>query len=223
MKSQGISIIVDASPTIDLFPQIRLINNSAFPYEESVKVLMQLLNKTNAYGSKDLLLSLHRDPENDFSQAQTIVAFNITLHTLLLANTNAYDIQIHLRSAFKNTFSTQIQLLNWLQSENLDKIMPTVNAARYDMEYNTSMLGLVMLSGPSSDIMGAIYSLNTPISLLPQPIQSSIQKFICTICSDKQCPYMNPTSRWFVLDAVYETADEEYLDIKWLENTLSQC
>ena len=67
LEGQGVSVLVNAASSIDLFPYLRLVNNSATSYNESVVLLETLVAKMSVLGSTDLILSLHRVPENDFN------------------------------------------------------------------------------------------------------------------------------------------------------------
>lgn len=67
---QGVRVAVDVTSALNLFPTARLCNNSAQEYAATRQLLQNIIAKMAALGSSDLLLSLHRTPENNMDPDQ---------------------------------------------------------------------------------------------------------------------------------------------------------
>ena len=79
-NEQRLKVYIDASPAIDLFPKLRLVNNSVTDFNESFDDLQKLSQKVKIYTVTDLIISLHKTPENDITYLATLQQFkqNIT-------------------------------------------------------------------------------------------------------------------------------------------------
>ena len=80
--------------------------------------------------------------------------------------------------------------------------------------------------GPAYDVIGKLYSVNTPVSQVEKDGQLQIQKFICTVCVDKKCSYMENSESmtyglcWMVIINQNIYPDEEYNYVSMLEDIL---
>lgn len=68
IRRQGLAVAVDASPSINLYPGLRLLDNLQPDYEESLAALVDTMDKMQILGAKQLLISLHRLPENNYDK-----------------------------------------------------------------------------------------------------------------------------------------------------------
>ena len=228
LQQQGVEVFVDASPSIDLFPKLRLINNSAIPYLSSLSSLEHLMQKMAVMGLKHLILSLHRVPENDFTPVQTFASFNTTLH-LLSSQATEYGIQLHIRDAIKNPLPTVLDLAVWLNGSGLSSLRIVLNTAILltqeltpDLQYLIAhQSSLLLLNAPSVDMFGARYSFNTPVSQADSATQSSLRELLLKLCVFRGCPYRSSSPAYpLVLDGYFNHPDEQYLDVRFLEETL---
>ena len=106
---QNISVVVDFTSGINLYPDLRLINNSADEYMHSMQRMEQVLLKAgtklnastasapHAMYSKNVIWSLHRTPENDYTATQCQEDFQRTA-IRLSAMADALGITLHLRT-----------------------------------------------------------------------------------------------------------------------------
>ena len=228
MREQGVEAYVDASPSIDLFPNLRLINNSAIPYNSSLVYLEQLLQKMAAMELKNLMLSLHRVPENDFSPVQTFQAFNSTLH-LLSSQATRYGVKLHMRDAVKNPLSSVLDLAVWLNGSGLSSLGIILNSALLldqplgpDLEYLVAhQASMLLLNAPSSDMFGVRYSTTTPVSVAYPATQAAVRDLLVKVCGLRRCAYSASSPDLpVVLDGEFASPDQLYLDAKFTEQTL---
>ena len=82
LKRQGVRIYVDLRSGLNLFPDLRLTSNDPERFPESLARITQIMDKMGAQGAADLLVCLHRQPENSFPIAQTNASFAESLKTL---------------------------------------------------------------------------------------------------------------------------------------------
>ena len=64
---------------IDLYPALRLINNVQDDYARSIAIVSDVLKKMEIVGCMYLILTLHRYPENNFTDEQTRASFETSL------------------------------------------------------------------------------------------------------------------------------------------------
>ena len=74
-KRQNLSLVVDFTSGLNLYPDLRLVNNSADEYETSIDRMEAVLQKMSILGARDAIYSLRRTPENYYNQQQTLADF----------------------------------------------------------------------------------------------------------------------------------------------------
>ncbi len=82
LKRQDVRVAVDLSSGVNLYPTLRLIDNVRADYEASLAAVSNVLAKMEILGARDLMLSLHRFPETNFTNEPTRASFTATLKTL---------------------------------------------------------------------------------------------------------------------------------------------
>ena len=228
LSQQKISIYVDGSSSIDLFPHLRLVNNSIIAFDSSTSSFLNLMAKMVVLGSHDLILSLHRIPENYITYFATLSSFNDTLQ-FIYNQAKTLGINVHIKDTLKNPLDT-LALSGWLQACNLSEVKVVLNTGILFNEgfspdiqsVVAKQASFVFISAPSYDMFGQLYSENTPLAVAAASIQEQVLSIVTKICSLRgYCPYSSASVRYpFVLDGYYTSSDEEYLDAKMLENTL---
>ena len=96
---------VDLSPSINLFPDLRLVNNDSNEYDRSMAVIDGVMDKMRVMGSKDLVIGLHRPPETHFPAKEHYASVTQTLRTLA-RNAAKQGITLHLRQAHPRLISS---------------------------------------------------------------------------------------------------------------------
>lgn len=66
IKRQGLRVFVDLSSGVNLFPDLRLLDNLHRAYKASMKTIQDIIAKMPLVGSRRLLLTLHELPENNY-------------------------------------------------------------------------------------------------------------------------------------------------------------
>ena len=225
-NQQNLKVYIDASPAIDLFPNLRLVNNSVVDFNESFNDLQMLLQKAEIYTVTNLIISLHRIPENDITYSATLQGFNNTLHSLVQL-ANARNIKIHMQDSIKNPTGSVGVTYQWLQNCGLGGSIKVAPNLALLMEQSLSDISVVIkdaplffLNAPKDDLYGYRYTVNGPI----YDEASTVAKRLNELCSIRTCPYQanqkEPNVIPLVIDAYFSSEDEEYQDVKWLETFL---
>ena len=206
MRRQGLRVYVDLSSGVDLYPTLRLIDNVAADHAASMAAITDVLGKMEILGARDLILSLHRHPENNFTGGETDAAFEQTLRALA---TQAAERQVtlHLRLAFGKPpwgLGDAGRLLDKVGAPNLRLAVSTALLASAEPSAESAQmlkdkLGLWLVAAPRTDIAGKLWDAHAPIH---QAMQAGVVARWLALAPE--------TPR--LLDAVYADRDEEYLD-----------
>lgn len=168
LKRQGVRLVVDASSGINLYPTLRLVNNHPTEFAASLATLRDLLQKMEALGATDLLFSLHRHPENNFTDTQTQAGFEDTLRTLA-ADAARHSITLHLRQTFGKPpwdLGALIALAEQVGSDHL-KVAPALSLlgrplSNEEHDRLRGKVGFFLVSGRRVDIAGRLWDAHAP-------------------------------------------------------------
>ncbi|XP_064403556.1 uncharacterized protein LOC135349038 [Halichondria panicea] len=247
IATQRVKVYVDATPSLDLFPTLRLTSDAPDLYNESMSSFISLLKKMAILGSHDLILSLHIFP-GDQSKESTFEQFNTTLQ-FLRELAKPLNITLHILDTPKN----QLELLpmsRWLETYSLSSISFALSTSALlaftDYKYDTILTtrtSMLYINAPGWDLFGLKYTNNEAISK-NQTTELEIKQLLKHICSLVCCPYAkSPKTQTldklakqqnhmyrgtqcnnvlpFVMDSVYLNQDEEYSDIRAVEQLLA--
>lgn len=206
---QGLHVYVDLTSGINLYPDIRLVNNDPDAFAASMETVQNVLDKMSALGAKNLILSLHRQPENNFTVEQTEQSFDETLRTLC-ADAQSRGITVYLRQSPKAGSRLEGVLdridrvgapnLRWAASTALllhQKANPGDIAALFQ-----DRPGLWLASAPAYDIAGTIWTMNAQLA-----DNVDLDTLSQLLGSAPSAPVM--------LDGVYSDWDAEYHDVRF--------
>ena len=207
LKRQGLRIVVDLSSGVDLYPTLRLIDNLQADYEASLAAINDVLARMEILGARDLIFSLHRYPENNFTREQTEAAFTTTLKTLA-TNAAMRGVTLHLRVGSGKPPWGLGDALQWLDRVGATNLKLAVNTAALggkpiSAEMSARLkdrLGLWLIAAPRLDAAGKLWDAHAPIHSAPK--QDWLKQSLAL------CP-----NTPMVMDAVYANQDEEYLDV----------
>jgi hypothetical protein len=217
LKRQGAGVLVDVTSGLNLYPDLRLVNNDEEEYARSMKVLAEVLAKMPLLGSRDLLLSLHRTPENNFSWEQTRQSFVATLGELC-AQAAKTDIQVHLRISQKamSEPAAMIQLITDVEASNL-RLAPSLALLLHQQAEPSSLptelgplVDLWCVAAPAYDTAGTLYTLNALLATYPDA--AARMAAFTRLAPDAA----------LVLDSVPGNWDEEYAESQVLEAIVRQ-
>jgi hypothetical protein len=209
LKRQSTRIYVDLRSGINLYPDLRLTNNDPERYPESIARITQIMDKMTALGATDLIVCLHRQPENSFSIAQTRESFVNSLRALA---TEAATRKLMLLLAVSNKFSAGINdtaaFVDAVGMENL-RLAPSLallaQQGRTPESLSAEMKGLAALwlvAAPGTDANGTLYTTALP----------------ATARAEVLGPWLDALSGApLALDATYADPDAEYRDVRLVE------
>jgi hypothetical protein len=216
LQRQGVSIVVDLSSGVDLYPTLRLMDNLHEDYTNSMAAIKEVLGKMEALGAKDLILSLHRYPENNFTDEQSRAAFTATLKALA-AQAAERGVTLHLRVGFGKPPSNLAEGFEWLDragapnvklavSTALLKQMPT---AADTVSRLKDKLGLWLVAASAKDVADKMWDEHVPIASARST--ESLERLLALSSGTPA-----------LLDALYANQDEEYLDAMTLTKAFNQ-
>jgi hypothetical protein len=216
IQRQGLRVVVDLTSGINLYPDLRLLDNLKEDYQVSMAAVQDVLAKMRSLGSRDLVLSLHRFPENNFSAEQSWASFDATARQVC-KSAGDRQITVHLRiypNRPPGNVNEAMAFLKRVGAANL-KLAPStallLGSAQKPKDIADQLkenLGLWMLGAPAYDLAGHLWSVNAPIAAHPQ-----LPQLTELLALTPGLPA--------VLDVIYRSQDEEYLDARAI-NPLSR-
>ena len=213
IKQQGLKLIVDLSSGINLFPDLRLINNDSLEYQRSIGVIKSVLDKMAVLGAEDLIICTHRSVENNFSNEQFSESLKNTIKDLC-----QYAEKLKINIDFRMT-----QGRNPGNPEQISSLVKDVNEPNF---YAAPVSSLILADNQGFDKnLGILKSLKCRIILVAAPEKDIYNTFWnankpINDFSDKQRLKEIITALHgsaFVMDGLYDSQDAEYLDIRSLE------
>jgi hypothetical protein len=185
-------------------------------YTNSMAAIQDVLGKMDALDAKDLILSLHRYPENNFTDEQTRAAFAATLKGLA---TQAAErgVTLHLRVGFGKPpwgLAEGFEQLDHVGVPNLKLAVCTAMLGQKPPAAETAArlkekLGLWLVAASRNDVAGKPWDAHAPIYSTRDP-----EAFARLLALSPGTPT--------ILDAVYANQDEEYQDATALAKALRQ-
>ena len=213
LKRQGVRVVVDLSSGINLFPDIRLANNDTNEFARSMAAVSGVLDKMTALGAKDLIISLHRQPENNMEATPFYASLTETCRTLARQAAGA-GITLHLRQTPNKMTPALDNLADWIRKVNEPnfKGAPALalalggDPAAFAKKLADFPCDLVLLSARETDVNGQLWNLHLPLCRHGKNEETAA--FVGAL-KGKPC--------LLVLDASYTSRDEEYRDACLLE------
>jgi len=208
---QGVRVWVDLTSGVNLFADLRLVDNDHEAYAASMAVIDDVLEKMAAIDSHDLILSLHRTPENNFTGEQTWSSFVATLKDIC-KKAEAKRIVVYLRMspkgggslgdvtrAFGETAATNLRIAPSIAMFIEQKIKPS------DIADLKDKAGLWLAASPMQESAGGtVWSVNSPLdgNVAPDELRAWLDAL-------PGIPVL--------LDGAFANHDDEYRDAKVLE------
>jgi hypothetical protein len=216
LKRQGVRIIVDLSSGLNLYPTLRLLNNVPSDYEASMAVWSDVLVKMEIMGAKDLVFSLHRDPENNFTGEQANAGYTSTLKRLAV-QAAARGVTLHLRVGPGKPPRNFAEAFHWLDPVDAPNLKLAVGTAmlentpldREEVARLKGRVGIWLVAAQQTDIAGRVWDNHAPLHSRRDLDNTAQWLFV-----------LPPVPK--ILDAVFENQDEEYLDAMALNRMLKE-
>ena len=212
---QKLRVYVDLTSGINLYPDLRIANNSDDAYSASMGVVQDVMTKMEALGAHDLVMSLHRLPENNFTQDQMWASFEKTLREIA-ASGASHGLTVYLRTESRSgakpadvvTLVTRINAPNLLLALELAPLFERKGDPATLIKQFGVKVGICLLSAPAKDVAGKPWTQNAPITGY-EPAQ---------ITALLKCAPNVPV----LFDAIYENVDQEYRDVVMLEKCITR-
>jgi hypothetical protein len=208
IKRQGLQVYVDLRPGLNLYPDLRLVENDPAEYAASMAAVTDVLQKMPLLGAHDLILRLHRHPENNITTPQVGESERKTL-SALAQQAEASHVTLHLRS--EDLKSTN-WLIDALRAKNiriaacLATLSQNAAPSKESAEILNAKLGLWLVAGQRKDAAGTVWDNHTPLRQIES--LDNLAKWIALVPDAPK-----------VLDTIDANAtqqngthDEEYLD-----------
>ena len=211
LKRQGLRVVVDLSSGVNLYPTLRLVDNLPADYTASMAAVNDVLAKMEMLGARDLILPLHRHPENNLTDDQTRTAFIATLKALA-GQAAQRGVTLHLRVGFGKPPRNVAEGLDWIGrigAPNLKLAVSTAAAGNPPPAGERAArlkdkLGLWLVAASRKDAAGKVWDTHAPIHS-PRTGESPS----AWLALSPNTPAL--------LDALLSNQDEEYLEAMALE------
>jgi len=214
---QKLRVFVDLTSGINLFPDLRLVDNLEDEYRASLSAIEDVISKMKIVGAQDLILSLHGIPQLYFSREQTWDSFATTLRKLC-QDSKPCGISVHLRlcpGKLPRDLGEAVEFIKRVDVPNLDLAASTAfliaqerGRGKREGLLKTSV-GLWLASAPTFDLAGDLLDSNAPIFTYDRK-----EKLASLLAIRPDVPML--------LDGVYKSHDEEYLDARELNAILAE-
>lgn len=210
IRRQKLRLLVDFSSGVNLYPDLRLIQNDPPEYERSMQVFRSVIDKGAALGAEEIMFTTHRTPETNYSAEQT-QSDTVAAIQELCARAAERNMTVSLRietNAPIPDAAAACDFADALGAENF-RLAPTLfvaNAARGDAplaERLYAKRSRLLLAGWEID------ENNTSIWTNHQPIHQMAAEIRDAINIPPETPV--------IFDAVYRSTDEEYQDAAYWE------
>jgi hypothetical protein len=207
IRRQKLRIVVDLSSGLNLYPDLRLVDNVHEDYQAGMSIIGDVVAKMPLLGAADLILSLHRIPENNITDEETWAAFETSVHEIC-RQAAAKGITVHLRTGVKppHNIAGAALFVRRVGTANLRIAASTAlliaggslpgQAAR-DLQ---GLLGLWLAAAPRTAADGSLWSTHSPVAAEPRVFE-----------------FLKAAPAPVVFDVVYDNRDEEYLDARALD------
>jgi hypothetical protein len=217
LRRQGLRIVVDLSSGVDLYPTLRLVDNLPADYAASMDAINDVLAKMEIVGARDLILSLHREPENNFNSDQTRAAFTATLKALA-AEAAKRGVTLHLRVGSAKPPRNVAEGLEWLDRVNAPNLRLALSTAPLERQPPAAeaaarlkaKLGLWLVAASRRDAAGRVWDTHDPLQLKHNT--DDLAKWLA----------LSPGTP-AILDALLANQDEEYSEAVTLNQALAQA
>ncbi len=206
---QKLRVLVDLTSGIDLYPDLRLVDNIPADYAASMAAIEDVMAKMEVLEARDLIVSLHRYPETNFTRQQTWKSFDATFRRLC-EQAGKHDLTLHLRMSpgkLPSNLEEAVEFMKRVGAANL-RLAPSTAlllAGKTGPQQAGTLLkdkvGLWLVSAPRTDIAGMLWDADAPIASYEKG-----EALAGILAMAPQVP--------IVFDVVYKSQDEEYADVR---------
>lgn len=211
-RRQKLNIAVDLTSGINLYPDLRLVNNDKKHYEASLEVISDLINKMELVGANQLIIAGQRMVENNFTRQEFDASILLTLQKIAdLAA--AKGIEVIYRPSVRRLpeFTLNNELSNAVGRKNFSVALPlslAIESADAASKIKDMNIKHVIVSAPERDIHNQLWNLNVPIFTSKDDNKIKIEQILNQL----------PKGVNFIFDGEYQSQDDEYKELKFVNN-----
>ncbi len=216
LGKQGLGVWVDLSPVLNLYPDYRLVENDPNETPRSASAFKDVLEKMEILKSKDLLIALHRVPENNITGAEADRQME-TVVRRLCRDAAAKGISVYLRQSPQRRIDNLSSLSAWITRVHEPNFKPAPSLAAMSLLEGRNPAKIAkaierfgtdvwLVDGAAEDINGNLASLHMPVAS-----QTLLKDLVPAVEAIKR------KNVRIVYDAIYPDADAEYRDAKLFE------
>ncbi len=205
LERQQAQIAVDFSRDMNLFPGLTLLDAYPPHFEQAVVQIDDVLDKMTICGAWDAIISLHRKPENHWSGERAREDFLRQLRDLC-GRAQRRGVKVHLQAHPVRWTGNAADVLSLIDEAACVNLFYALNTGHAHAEGITipdairgagQRMGAVLVSAPRTDLFGQSYDAHAPVHT-----------------SDVDLHGLALSGKALImLDAVYASTDDEYLDI----------
>jgi len=204
---QRLRVIVDLSSGLNLYPDLRLVDNIRDDFDASLRAIDDVLGKMTVLGASDVIISLHRTPENNITEDETRAALEKSVRDIC-AKAQLRGITVHLRMSLGKPPRTLAEALDFIRRVGAGNLRLAPSTAlliadKADPAHVAlavkGVLGLWLLAAPRFDAAGRLWDDHGPIAG-----EARVLEFLKFGAADA------------IFDAVYANQEEEYTDTQQL-------
>jgi len=182
LSRQQVRLIVDFRHDLNFYPGLTLLNSMPNRYEESLDAIDDSMGKAARLGARDVLMSLHRQPENHCGAERTEALFVEGMRELCRLAGN-HGMTIHLQyqrnrwwgfrwwnGPFLGAAERTLAFLDKIPATNL-RLAIDVGHSAWNGQTLAEVakaagdrIGVVLYSAPSKDIFGQVYDAHAPVA-----------------------------------------------------------
>lgn len=234
LRRQGIKVFVDLSSGLNLYPDLRLVNNDEAEYKKSMDTIHNVMKKMHQLGSYELFMCLHRMPENNITYEKTEEEYTKSMKYLCDIGAKM-GITLHLKTKLQDETAVELNPDSGVQKAKtnffdkslieVNEFITGVNRTNLKLAASTALLleeeeretviesinsnvKFWLVSTIRKDVTGRIWNTHAPINEYEyKDNMMELMKEITDINKEKKV----------VLDVHYEDWNQLYRDLKILK------
>ena len=219
LRKQGLRVSVDFSDVFNLFPGYRLVENDTNETARAAAAFASALDKMAALGARDMVVALHRAPENNMKWSEFERNMPRVLKRLC-RDAAARGITVYLReSPLRLTGSLPVLRL-WIERIGEPNLRPAPALAAEMLVHGGDAAKIAQaiadfdapfwfVAGAARDLHGQLVSLHEPLAA--QTFAKDVRPLV---------EALGRKGAGLVFDALYPDADAEYRDARLFERGL---
>lgn len=210
LSRQKLKISVDLTSGLNLYPDLRIVNNDPPVYKKSMERMKRVIDKMASLGADELIISSQRSIENNYTMEQFDESLVASFQELA-DYASAKNISLLFRPSYRRVAEGVTDAIEVTKKVNRPNFLlaPSVALLLLDVEHLDTNLDLLKQAGigtlfmatPQYDIHNQVWNMNAPSYLYSK--QELLTKIFEAFLG----------CRW-VLDGIYSSQDEEYKDTK---------